>query len=327
MHPFRYTKVLDETSACAAASAEEQVVFIAGGTSLIDLMKLDVQTPTHLIDINDLPLANIEIRDDGARIGALARNSDVAFHPVLQQRYPVLTEALLAGASPQLRNAATIGGNLMQRTRCSYFRDSTTPCNKREPGSGCSAINGYNRMHALLGTSRHCIATHPSDMCVALVALDAVIHTRGPKGERRIPITDFYLEPGDHPERETVLEQEELIVAIHVPETAFARRSHYIKVRDRSSHAFALASVGAALTIQNGRVQEARIALGGVATKPWRAYEAEQALSGKEPGQEAYEAAASAAIQGAVPQTDNGFKVELVRRTVVRTLMTVGGMR
>jgi xanthine dehydrogenase YagS FAD-binding subunit len=326
MHTFRYTKVIDEISAHAITLAEEEAVFVAGGTGLIDLMKLNVQTPKHLVDITALPLTDIDVQDDGVRIGALVRNSDLAFNPTIQTRYPVLIEALLAGASPQLRNAATMGGNLMQRTRCSYFRDNAMPCNKREPGSGCSAINGYNRMHAILGGSSHCIATHPSDMCVALVALDAVIQTRSPHGERSIPVTDFYLVPGRDPEQETVLEQGELIVAIYLPATPFASRSHYVKVRDRSSYAFALASVAAALDIQNGRVQCARIALGGVATKPWRAYEAEDALLGKEPGQEAYQAAAAAAVQGATPQRYNEFKVELMRRTVIRTLLAVGGM-
>ncbi len=327
MHPFRYTQVADEAIARSEVLTEDQAVFVAGGTNLIDLMKLNVQTPTHLVDINALPLTGIEVRDDGIRIGALTRNSDVAFDTTIRQRYPVLAEALLAGASPQLRNMATVGGNLMQRTRCYYFRDTATPCNKREPGSGCSAINGYNRMHAILGGSEHCIATHPSDMCVALVALDATVQTRGPGGERSIPINDFYLTPDDHPERETVLERGELIVAIDLPTTTFATKSCYVKVRDRSSYAFALTSVAAAFDIQDGLIQNARVALGGVATKPWRAIEAEQALLGEQPGEQIYLEAAVAAVRDAKTRQYNDFKVELVQRTIMRTLRVVGGMQ
>nr|WP_267313760.1 FAD binding domain-containing protein [Nostoc sphaeroides] len=245
---------------------------------------------------------------------------------VIQERYPVLSEALLSGASPQLRNMATVGGNLLQRTRCYYFRDTSMPCNKRVPGSGCAAIEGYNRIHAILGGSDRCIATHPSDMAVAMVALDAVVQTRGPKGERSIPLVDFHLLPGETPERETVLEHGELIVAVDLPASTNAQRSHYLKVRDRASYAFAMTSVAAALDIQNGIIRSARIALGGVGTKPWRAFEAEKILLNKPANQATFQAAALAAIAGAKPQKYNGFKVELTKRTIVKALFTVGGM-
>jgi xanthine dehydrogenase YagS FAD-binding subunit len=325
MHPFSYTQAVDEKSAMAAVVPQGQAIYIAGGTDLIDLMKLDVQTPMHLVDINALPLGNIEVQGDGVRIGALARNSDVAFHALIRERYPLLSEALLSGATPQLRNVATIGGNLLQRTRCSYFRDTTTPCNKREPQSGCSALDGYNRSHAILGGSVYCIATHPSDMCVALVALDAVVQTHGPKGERTIPVADLYLLPYDHPERETVLEHGELVVAVDLPASPFAARSRYLKVRDRASYAFATVSVAAALDIQDGIIRAARIALGGVAPKPWRAYEAEKILVGQPPQEAVYRAAAVEATRGAQPQRYNAFKVELTQRTIVRALVAVGG--
>lgn len=324
MHPFSYTQATDEQGAVNTALPSSQAAFLAGGTSLIDLMQLEVQNPNQLIDINSLPLTKIEVRGEGVRIGALVRNSDLAHDRIIRDRYPVLSQALLSGASPQLRNMATVGGNLLQRTRCYYFRDPATPCNKREPGSGCPAIEGYNRIHAILGGSNNCIATHPSDMCVALAALDAIVQTRGPKGERSIPIADFYLLPGDHPERETVLEQGELVVAVDLPASPFAARSHYLKVRDRASYAFALTSVAAALDIQDGAIRAARIALGGVGTKPWRVYEAEKALVGKPASAATYQLAADAAIQGAKPQKYNGFKVELTKRTVIRALTTVG---
>ena len=324
MQPFKYTHAIDASSAIDALQDERQAVFVAGGTSLIDLMKLDVQTPTHLIDINSLPLTEVGIHDKGLRIGALARNSDVAANPIIRERYPVLSEALLAGASPQLRNMATMGGNLLQRTRCLYFRDNAFPCNKREPGTGCSAIDGYNRQHAILGISPYCIATHPSDMCVALAALDATIHTQGPQGERTIPFEQFYLVPDDHPQRETILEHGELITAIGLPLLPFARNSTYIKVRDRASYAFAIVSVAAALDIQDGTIRHARIALGGVATKPWRAYDAEYMLNGQAPTLDSYRHAATMAMQGAVTHKDNAFKVELAQRMIVYALEQVG---
>ncbi len=326
MQPFSYKKAGQAENAVALVTPDAEASYLAGGTSLIDLMKLDVQTPKQLVDINPLPLTKIEVQGNGVRIGAMASNSDVAYNPIIRERYPMLSEALLSGASPQLRNMASVGGNLLQRTRCYYFRDTAFPCNKRVPGSGCPAIEGYNRIHAILGGSDRCIATHPSDMAVAMVALDAVVQTRGPKGERSIPLVDFHLLPGDTPERETVLEHGELIVAVDLPASNFARRSHYLKVRDRASYAFAMTSVAAALDIQNGIIRSARIALGGVGTKPWRAFEAEKALLNKSANQAAFQAAALAAIAGAKPQKYNGFKVELAKRTIVKALTTVGGM-
>ena len=326
MQPFSYKKVRQADNAVALVAPEAQATYLAGGTSLIDLMKLNVQTPEQLVDINPLQLSKIEVQNNRVRIGAMARNSDVAYDTTIRERYPVLSEALLSGASPQLRNMASVGGNLMQRTRCYYFRDTAFPCNKRVPGSGCPAINGYNRIHAVLGGSENCIATHPSDMAVAMMALDAVVQTRGPKGDRSIPIADFHLLPGDTPNRETVLDHGELIVAVDLPTAPFTARSHYLKVRDRASYAFALVSVAAALEIQDGLIQSARIALGGVGTKPWRAYEAEKVLIKKPLHRETFQAAALAAVQGAKPQTYNGFKIELAKRTVVRALATVGGM-
>ncbi len=324
MLPFDYTRAQEVQDAVAGHDARS--AYLAGGTNQLDLMKLHVHTPAHLIDINGLPLAQIEERGDGVRIGALVRNSDLAYHPLIKQRYPVLSQALLAGASPQLRNMATVGGNIMQRTRCSYFRDTALPCNKREPGTGCSAIDGYNRMHAVLGTSPHCIAVMPSDMCVALYALDAVVQTRGPQDERTIPLVDFHRMPGDHPERDTVLEPGELITYVDLPALPFAARSRYLKVRDRASYAFALVSVAAALDVENGDIRAARLALGGVGTKPWRAVDAEKALVGRPAAEETYRAAADIAMRGARPFKYNAFKVEMARRAIVRTLSTVGAM-
>jgi len=298
---------------------------LAGGTTLIDLIKLHVEKPAHLVDVTGLPLAQIsDLPGGGVRIGALVKNSDLAHDARIQKSYPVLSEALLSGASPQLRNMATTAGNLMQRTRCYYFRDTATACNKREPGSGCSAIDGYNRIHAVLGTSGKCIAAHPSDMCVAMAALDAQIRVQGPRGERVIPLTEFYIPYGEDPARETVLEHGELITAVDLPALPFAARSHYLKVRDRASYAFALASAAVALDVQGGKIAQARIALGGVGTKPWRSLDAEKALAGRAPGPDAYRAAAEAALKGAKGYKDNGFKVELAKRTVVRCLTIVG---
>jgi xanthine dehydrogenase YagS FAD-binding subunit len=320
MQPFSYQKVGQAENAVALVTPDAQASYIAGGTSLIDLMKLNVQTPKQLVDINPLPLSKIEIQGNRVRIGAMASNSEVAYNSIIQERYPVLSEALLSGASPQLRNMATVGGNLLQRTRCYYFRDTSFPCNKRVPGSGCPAIEGYNRIHAILGGSDRCIATHPSDMAVAMVALDAVVQIRGPKGERSIPLVDFHLLPGETPERETVLEHGELIVAVDLPVSTLGKRSHYLKVRDRASYAFAMTSVAAVLDIQNGIIRSARIALGGVGTKPWRAEEAEKVLLNKPANQATFQAAADAAIAGAKPQKYNGFKVELTKRTIVKAL-------
>lgn len=326
MQPFNYKKAEQAENAVALVAPDAETSYLAGGTNLIDLMKLNVETPRELVDINPLPLSKIEMQGNNLRIGAMARNSDVAYDAIVQQRYPVLSEALLSGASPQLRNMATVGGNLLQRTRCYYFRDTSMPCNKRVPGSGCGAIEGYNRIHAILGGSDRCIATNPSDMAVAMVALDAVVQTRGPNGERSIPLVDFHLVPGETPERETVLEHGELIVAVDLPASPNAARSHYLKVRDRASYAFAIISVAAALDIQNGIIRSARIALGGVGTKPWRAYDAENALLNQPANEATFQAAANTAIAGAKPQKYNGFKVELTKRSIVKALTTVGGM-
>jgi xanthine dehydrogenase YagS FAD-binding subunit len=286
----------------------------------------DIQMPAHLVDITELPLNEVTQLKDGVRIGALARNSDVAQHMLVRERYPMLSQALLSGASSQLRNMATIGGNLMQRTRCPYFRDPVQACNKRSPGSGCAALSGLHRQHAIFGTSEHCIAVHPSDLCVALVALDAQVHTQSVRGKRSIPITDFFLLPQDHPERETVLARDELIVAVEIPDLPYARRSLYLKVRDRASYAFALASVAVALDIQDGLIQAARLALGGVATRPWRLFEAEQWLRGKPAREESYQEAAALAIRAARPLRENGFKVDLTKRVLVHALTRAGAM-
>jgi len=325
MHPFDYQRAEDGKSAIAAVSQDADARYLAGGTTLIDLMKLDVETPTRVVDITRLPLTRVaELPGGGVRVGALVKNSDMAAHPLIAKRYPVISEAILAGASPQLRNMATTGGNLLQRTRCYYFRDTAMPCNKRVPGSGCSAIEGFNRIHAVLGTSKNCIATHPSDMCVALAAMDAVVQVQGPNGPRAIKFTDFHLLPGDHPERETVLQPGELITAVDIPSLPWATNSRYLKVRDRASFAFALASAAVALDLDNGIIKDARVALGGVGTKPWRSYEAEKALVGKPAGRETYRAAAEAALADATPYEHNGFKIELAKRTLVRALGTVG---
>lgn len=326
MNPFRYVRPSDESAAITSVS-DKDAKAIAGGTTLVDLLRIEVERPGTIVDITKLPFATIEELPGGAlRLGALATNTDVAYHPAVVRAFPALAEAILAGASPQVRNMATVGGNLLQRTRCPYFRDVATVCNKRDPRSGCAAIDGYSRGHAVLGTSRHCIATHPSDMCVALAALDATVHVRGPAGERDIPAADFHTLPGDHPEIESQLRTGELIEYVQLPASGFAARSRYVKVRDRASFAFALASCAAALQLDGGTIRDARIALGGVATKPWRAREAEIELSGKKPSFELFRRAAAAALEGAKPTKDNAFKVELSRRTIVRALARAGGL-
>jgi xanthine dehydrogenase YagS FAD-binding subunit len=327
MQPFTYSRADAAAGAVKQVGGDARAAFLAGGTTLIDLMKLDVMTPAAVVDVNPLPLGKIEMTDAGVRVGAMVRNSDLAYHEAIRKRYPVLSEALLSGATPQIRNVATVGGNLMQRTRCAYFRDAAWACNKRQPGSGCSAIDGYNRAHAVLGTSDRCIATHPSDMCVALVALDAVVHLQGPDGSREVPITEFHVSYSEDPARETVLKPGELITAVELPNTPFFARSHYLKVRDRAAFEFALASAAVALEIKDGKIAAARLALGGVATKPWRAVGAEKVLVGAKADEAAYAAAAKAALEGAKPQKFNAFKVELARRTIVRALGTVGEMR
>ena len=330
MNPFDYSRANDAQQAVSDLAAKPQTKFLGGGTNLIDLMKMGVETPRQLIDITRLPLAQVEELADGkgVRIGALARNSDVADHPLIQQRYPVLSLAFLAGASPQLRNMATVGGNLMQRTRCYYFYDPAFPkCNKRDPGSGCGALEGYNRIHAILGQSEQCIATNPSDMNVALAALDAIVRVQGPKGEREIPIADFHRLPGSTPNVDTNLKEDELITAVDLPAVPFATRSHYLKIRDRASYAFAIVSVAAALEIDaSKKIRSVRIALGGVAHKPWRAQKAEKELIGKTADEKTFRAAADAELAAAKGYEHNSFKIELAKRSIVRALSTVAGM-
>ena len=324
MKPFTYVRPADARAAIAAAG-DGGASFLAGGTTLVDLMRLEVMTPSAVVDLSPLPLTQIERAGDGLRIGAMARNSEVATHPLVVERYPLLAQALLAGASQQVRNMATVGGNLLQRTRCPYFRDLAVACNKRAPGSGCSAIDGYTRSHAILGTSEACIATHPSDMCVALAALDAVVHTRGAGRERAIPFGEFHTLPGDHPEVESALEPGELITHVELPASPFAAHAHYVKVRDRAAFAFALAAAAVGLDVADGKIRAARIALGGVATKPWRAAEAEQALVGQPPNRASFERAAAAALVDPKPRRDNAFKVALAKRTIVRALELAWG--
>ncbi|MFL6126846.1 FAD binding domain-containing protein [Actinophytocola sp.] len=314
MRPFELTAPATVAAAIAAPGT-----YLAGGTTLVDLMKLNVLTPDQVLDINDLPLRGIDTRD-GLRIGALERMADVAAHPGV---YPVISRALLASASQQLRNMASIGGNLLQRTRCGYFRDIATPCGKRVPGSGCSAITGASRMHAVLGTSEKCVATHASDLAVALVALDAAVVLAGADGARTVPLADFYRLPGDTPEVENELRPGELVTEVVVPRLDFAARSTYVKVRDRASYEFALCSAAVALDVRDSRIVDARVAAGGVATVPWRLPAVEEALRGAPATVESFEAAASVAADGAQPLADNGYKVPLLRRTVVRALIEV----
>jgi xanthine dehydrogenase YagS FAD-binding subunit len=322
MQAFDYKKATDIEAAIDSATAESR--FVAGGTTLIDLMKLNVERPARVLDINGLPLDQVEKTSDGGlTIGAMVRNSDLAHNSLVQRQYAVLSQALLSGASPQLRNMATTGGNLLQRTRCYYFRDTNYACNKRNPGSGCAAIDGFNRMHAILGTSEHCIATHPSDMDVALMALEATIHIRGQNGERRVPIHDFYLLPGSTPNLETVLAPGELITHVTLAPLPDGARSHYLKRRDRASYEFALASAAVVARVSGGRIEHIRIALGGVGTRPWRSLEAEHVLEREQASEKNFRAAAEAALQGAKPLHDNAFKVELAKRTLVRALKNV----
>jgi xanthine dehydrogenase YagS FAD-binding subunit len=320
MQSFEFQRARDALSAIASG-AKSGTRFVAGGTTLLDLMKLNVERPEHIIDINGLPLDEVEpLADGGLKIGATVRNSALAHHPIVQRDYAVLSQALLAGASGQLRNMATTGGNLLQRTRCMYFRYTAMPCNKREPGSGCSAIGGANRTLAILGTSEHCIATNPSDMNVAMAALEATIHVQGINGERSIPIADFHLLPGSTPQRETLLEPGDLITHVTLPPPMPGNRSLYLKLRDRASYEFALASAAVVINVEGGRIARARIALGGVGTKPWRSTEAEEVLAGQRVGERAFRRAADAALRDARPQSQNGFKVELARRCLVHAL-------
>src|SRR5437016_8690255 len=330
MKTFALTRASDSAQAIATAAkattAQQgaEIRFVGGGTTLIDLMKLNVEQPKTLIDINRLPLDKIEaLPDGGLTIGAVVRNSDLAYHPLVKKNYPVLSEALLSGASPPLRNMATTAGNLLQRTRCMYFRETNMPCNNREPGSGCSAITGVNRSLAILGTSDHCIATNPSDMNVALAALEATIHIRGTKDEHSIPISDFHLLPGDTPQRETVLEPGDLIIHVTLPPSAPRSRSLYLKLRDRASYEFALASAAVVVTATGGKITRARVALSGVGTKPWRSPEAEAELTGQAATETVFQKAAEAALRDAKPQSQNGFKVELAKRCLVHALKLV----
>ena len=320
MRPLRYARVTDVEGAVATVAADPDSAFLAGGTTEVDLIRLGVARPSTLVDINALPLADVDDLGAGLRIGALARMSDVARDPRVVARYPAVAEALLLGASEQLRTMASIGGNLCQRTRCPYFRDDVSPCNKREPGSGCAALDGISRGHAILGTSENCIATHPSDLAVPLVAFDAIVHTVGPAGTRMIPIDDFYLAPGTTPEVEHPLAHGELIVAVELPPLPLAQRSLYLKFRDRQSYEFALVSVAAAVAVEDGVVSAARLALGGVGTVPWRARLAEQHLVGAPATAERFAAAAAAELAAATPRPDNAFKVALARRAIVRGL-------
>ena len=326
MIPFEYVSAAGFQSAIESVHLDPAASFLAGGTTLIDLMKLDVMSPRKLVDVNGLAFDSIEVLNESVQVGANVRNSDLAAHLKIRESFPVLSEALLAGASAQIRNMASTAGNILQRTRCPYFYNTDFACNKRVQGSGCAAISGYNRMNAVLGTSEKCIATHPSDMCVAMAALGAIIHVQGPKGLRTIPFADFHLLPGETPHIEHNLKQDELITHVDIPALPFAAKSHYLKVRDRASYEFALTSAAVALDIQNGTIKGARIALGGVGTKPWRSLEAEKALIGAPANAQNYRAAADAAMAGAKPYKDNAFKVELAKRTLVRALTIVGRM-
>jgi len=324
---FSYTRAGDVERAVSEIARDSAAKFIAGGTNLIDLMKENVARPSRLIDITRLPLDIIEETEDGGlRIGALVTNTDVAYDERVEKRYPLLSQAILAGASPQLRNMATTGGNLMQRTRCYYFYDTATPCNKRESGTACSAINGFNRIHAILGASEHCIATHPSDMCVALAALEATVRVTGKDGDRAIPFANFHRLPGDAPQIDTNLQADEIITAVDLPAKGFAENHTYLKVRDRASYAFALVSVAAALEMDGRAIKEARIALGGVAHKPWRDTEAEAMLNGEEASKENFQKVAEAILRDAKGFGYNDFKIELAKRAVVRALRQASEM-
>lgn len=324
MKAFAYAKPSTDAAALHAGQASG-ARFIAGGTLLVDLLRLDVEQPDLLVDLNGLPHTAVEVSPDGLRIGALVRNSDLAEHPEVIASFPALSQALLAGASPQIRNMATVGGNLLQRTRCAYFRDvAVEACNKRKPGSGCAALRGYSRMHAVLGVSDHCIAAHPSDMCVALLSLDAVVHIQGAQGERALPLADLHTLPEARPERESLLEPGEIVTHVTIAKTALAKHSAYVKARDRASYAFALASAAVCLELDGDSIRQVRVALGGVASKPWRCPEVEQALIGKPATLEAFRAAAALSMHGAKTTRDNQFKVELAPRVIVRALTLAG---
>ncbi|HYJ06776.1 MAG TPA: xanthine dehydrogenase family protein subunit M [Chthoniobacterales bacterium] len=322
MRPFKYVRASDAAAAVRAVAANPQAKFLAGGTNILDLMKEDVERPNELVDLTRLKLAEIKEAGGGVSIGALATNTDTANHPLIRRNYPLLTQAIVAGASGQLRNMATNGGNLMQRTRCQYFYDTAMPCNKREPGSGCGALEGLNRMHAILGWSDQCVATYPGDMANALYALEAVVRIRGADGtERTMPVNEFHRLPGDTPQRDNNLAHGELIVAIELPKSNFAKNSYYLKVRDRASYAFALVAIAAALELEGDTIKQARVVLGSVAHKPWRSQEAEAALAGKPASEENFRSAAEAALANAKPLAHNAYKVELAKRAIVRALL------
>ncbi|GJD85920.1 FAD binding domain-containing protein [Methylobacterium haplocladii] len=320
MNRFDYVRAGTVAEAVQAFGSDPSARFIAGGTNLIDLMKYNVEKPGRLIDITRLPLNTIEERDGGLRIGALVSNADLAYDDRIRSRYPLLSSAILAGASAQLRNAASTGGNINQRTRCYYFYDEGTPCNKREPGSGCPAIGGVNRIHAIFGASDACIATHPSDMCVALAALEATVQVTGPDGDRAIAFADYHRLPGDDPAKDNTLKPGEMVVTVDLPAKDYGQHHTYLKLRDRLSYAFALVSVAAAFELDGQTIRTARLALGGVAHKPWRNLEAEALLQGKPATRENFQAAADLIVAEAKPQSENGFKIELARRAIVRGL-------
>jgi len=325
MRSFEYRRAGTQVEALSIAHTS-QARYLGGGTNLVDLMRQTIEAPAALVDVSRLPAAIEDTPGGGLMIGASVRNSVLAAHPAVRTRYPILSRALLAGASAQIRNMATVGGNILQRTRCAYFYDAQgSRCNKRAPGTGCDAIGGFNRYHAILGTSDHCIATHPSDMCVALAALDAIVHLAGPEGERRVPMIDLHRLPGETPEIETILRPGELITAVELAPSAAAVNSAYRKVRDRSSYAFALVSVAAGLNVVAGKIEDVRIALGGVAAKPWRAARAEQALRGQAPTREHFLAAADAELVAAKPFAGNAFKTELAKRTIAAVLGELAG--
>ncbi len=326
MNQFQYVRPSDVKSAITILTKDSGAACIAGGTNLVDLMKKGIVTPQKLVDINNLPLKSIEQKSKTVRIGALALNSDVADNKMIKEQQPLLSLALNAGASPQLRNMATVGGNILQRTRCSYFYDNSMPCNKRQPGSGCGALKGYNRMHAIYGQSESCIAVHPSDMCVALSALDAIVIINDIKGEHRIPINDFLRLPGDHPEKDNMLDKAAIITGVEIPHNNFEKNSYYLKIRDRSSYAFALVSVAAALDISDGIIRSARLALGGVAHKPWRLYQCEKQLIGKQVSESGFRDVATLATKDARGYEHNAFKLKMVPKAIVEALQKASGI-
>jgi xanthine dehydrogenase YagS FAD-binding subunit len=322
LRPFKYVRLINTTAAARAVAANANAKFLAGGTNLLDLMKEDVERPDEVVDLSRLKLKAIQSANGGVSIGALATNAETANNPLIRKDYPLLTQAIVAGASAQLRNMATNGGNLLQRTRCQYFYDTAMPCNKREPGTGCGALQGLNRYHAIFGWSDACVATYPGDMANALYALDAVVTVRGGDGrERTIPVNDFHRLPGDLPQKDTNLAHGEIITSIELPRSSFARNSYYLKVRDRASYAFALVAVAAALELEGNTIRQARVVLGSVAHKPWRSREAEAVLTGKSVSEESFRVAADTALKDARPLEHNAYKVELAKRAIVRALM------